>query len=1203
MEHCWPIMWVNLYTIGEDCYLITQQNKVMQFTAYPCCYSFTHNSTKTKTHHLPDLPSRQFQQVKKTLLIMRLTVFLVLAACLKVSAGSYAQQITLKAKDMPCESVFREITRQSGYQFFFNKRLIRNAHNVSVELNAVPVEKAIEICFAGQPFDFAIVNKTVVIRKKSVQAVITVSESASAEVPPVTIRGKIADEQGNALPGASVKIKGKNKITIANDEGVFSIEADTGDRLEVSFVGFETREIVVTNESSLEIILIAADRGLNELVVMGYSTQKKASLTGAVTTVQGNDIASIPVSNLSNTLAGRIPGATIINNSGFVGATSSIQIRGVGTFNSTAPLYVIDGVVRDKIAFDVLDPNEVESISILKDAASAAVYGARSANGVIVVKTKSGKAQKPQFSYTGTMATDRTTRPVQSYTATEELEYRMDEAETFGNVNPVTQEQLEYFKDKSFQLMDYIWKNPASQQHDFSINGGGDNITYYMMGGLNKANGSFKNTDYGRYNFRSNVTAKINDYMKLNFNLSGNQRVIDRFYWPYDSEESQTVADFYRATFNWTRLLPFFAEADGTPTMDTENGYPVSHGGWNPVQLVMNGGYRKIVYRTLNGIGRFDLKIPFIDGLSTSVQYNYTAGDRNSKALILHNKTYEFERLSPLQNPSLLGNVLLNNISIHNLSSNYEQITHAATFDRSYQFNWYLNYDKAFGKHTVSGLLVYERQKYSGNSINGAAGDLLTSSVDQIFNASTDPTRRSFNGSEFHNARASWVGRAHYEYDDRYIAEFSFRRDGSYLFPPETRWGFFPSGSAAWRISREKFFNIPFVSELKIRGSVGLLGNDGNGDIAAFQFQNNFRPSGVYIFGDAVQNGIAAGTPPNVGITWEKSITYNGGVDFALFSGKLTGDFDYFYRKSYDIFYRRERVIPASYGAPLSNENYAEMDVRGFEVSLNYNSFIGNVRYSVGANMGYAKDKVLYIDEAAGLPAWRTAIGNPKDRILGYVSEGLIRDQKTLDDLPAGFTQWGRTPQLGVILYKDLRGADWENSAPNGKVDGFDQTYLSNNAIPRINYGVNLSAQWKGISVSTLFQGVGAYDRVLSTINGGGVFQVGGRPYFELWTKRWTPTNTDAKYPRAGGWMEEYGAATSNFWMRNGAYVRLRNLNISYQLPQQWISLFKMHTFRVFFNGSNLFVISAIKEMDPEQATIDSYPVMKTFAGGVTITF
>ncbi|MFT3946774.1 MAG: TonB-dependent receptor [Agriterribacter sp.] len=1132
---------------------------------------------------------------------MRLTVIL-LAACLKVSAGGYAQQITLKATNMPCEAVFKEISKQSGYQFFFNKRLIRNARAVSVELNKVSIDQALSICFRDQPFDYAIVNKTVVIRKKEEKVipphpVVTPAE----EIPPVTVRGKIMDENGT-LPGATVRVKASGKTTLADASGLFAIEANTGDILEFSFVGYETREIKVGQNVNIEIVLKPANAGLNEVVVVGYATQKRASLTGAVTTVQGKDIETIPTASLSNTLAGRIPGATIVNNSGFVGASSSIQIRGIGTPNSTDPLYVIDGIVRDKTAFDVLDPNEVESISILKDAASASVYGARAANGVILVKTKSGKRQKPVFSYSATLSTDRTTRPIQRYTALQELEYKEDYAETYGNANPVTEEQKDYFKDKSYQVLDYIWKNPASQQHDFSINGGGDNITYYVMGGFNKANGSFKNTDYARYNFRSNVTAKINEYMKLNVNLSGNQRALDRFYWPYDSEESVTVADFYRATFNWTRLLPFYALADGTPSTDPEVGYAVNPGGWNPVELVMHGGYRKIVYRTLSGVARLDVKIPFIEGLTTSFQYNYTGNDRNAKAFILFNKSYNFAR-PDANNPYKLGDVDLSTVSIHNLSSTYEIINQSATFDKSYQLNWFLNYDRKFGKHTVNGLLVYERQKANGNYTSGSAGDLISSSVDQIFNASTDASKRYFTGYEFASARASWVGRLHYEYDDRYIAEFSFRRDGSYIFPPDKRWGFFPSGSVAWRISKEKFFNVPFISDLKLRGSAGLLGNDGNGNIAAYQFQYNYSPANAYIFGDALQNGITAGTPPNPNITWEKSVTYNGGMDFALFKGRITGDFDYFYRHTYDILSSRIRVIPATYGASLSSENYAEMSVKGFEFSLNYNGRAGNLTYSAGVNMGYAKDKVLVLDEAASLPKWRSTIGKPLNRIFGYVAEGLIHEDKDLDNIPDGFTQWTRDVKVGTILYKDLRGDDWENSAVNNKVNVYDQTYLSEKAVPRINYGINLFAQWKGISIGALLQGVGGYDRMISTINGGGVFQVGSRPYFELWTKRWTPENTNAKYPRAGDWAPEYGAAGSTFWMRNGAYMRLKNLNIGYEFPKQWINMFKMQSLRFFFNATNLFVISAIKEMDPEQNTLDSYPVMKTFSGGVNLTF
>jgi TonB-dependent starch-binding outer membrane protein SusC len=1122
---------------------------------------------------------------------MKITVLLLLIPFLQVSAKGYGQEkFSLNLEQVEAAKVFMNIQKKSEYRFFYLQDDIKKLGRININVTNATLPEIMQIVL-GKALAYKIVSNYLVV----------ISPNNAALENQIDVRGKIVDEAGSPLEGVTVKVKGQSNGVTTEADGSFSIVVDPKAILEISIVGYQAVEMPVNGRRLLDnIVLKVAASGLNEVVVVGYATQKRASLTGAVTTVQGKDIASIPTTSLSNTLAGRIPGATIINNSGFVGASSSIQIRGIGTLNSTAPLYVIDGVVRDKTAFDVLDPNEVESISILKDAASAAVYGARAGNGVIIVKTKGGTKQKPVFSYSGTLSTDRTTRPIQSYTALEELDYRKDQAETFGNPNPVTQQQLDYFKDKNFQLLDYVWKNPVSQQHDFSVNGGGDNITYYVMGGFNKANGSFKNTDYARYNFRSNVTAKINEYMKLNVNLSGNQRTLDRFYWPYDDQESVTVADFYRTTFNFSRLLPFYAMADGTPTTDTENGYPVAVGGWNPVELVLHGGYRNINYRTLNGIGRFDLKIPFVEGLSTSVQYNYTAGDRNAKALILFNRSYRFAR-PDVNNPYLLGDVNLNDVNIHNLSSTYESVNQGATFDKAYQLNWYLNYDRKFNKHTVSGLLVYERQKGIGNTFSGSAGDLLTTNVDQIFNASTDPTKRNFNGSEYHNARASWVGRLHYEYDDRYIAEFSFREDGSYIFPQDKRWGFFPSGSAAWRISKEKFFNVPFVNELKIRGSVGLLSTD---NINPYQYQNVYNPSSSYILGDAVRNGIAAGTPPNPNITWEKSLTYNGGLDFALFNGKLTGDFDYFYRHTYDIFSQRIRVIPGTYGAALSSENYAEMSVKGFEFSLNYNGKAGEFSYSIGANMGYAKDKVLVLDEAAGLAKWRSAIGKPLNRIFGYVAEGIIRDQKDLDAIPSGYKQWERDPQVGTILYKDLRGADWENSAPNGKMDDFDQTYLSDNAVPRINYGITLGGTWKGISINALLQGVGAYDRVISTINGGGVFQTGDRPYFELWTERWTPTNTNAKYPRAGTWgMPEYGWGTSTFWMRNGAYMRLRNLNVAYELPRQWVNTFKAQSVRFYFNATNLFVISGITEMDPEQNTLDSYPIMKTFTGGVNITF
>lgn len=1134
------------------------------------------------------------KRTRQLFLIMKLTFLWIFLLCMQVSAKVYSQEgrFSFDKKEVRLAKAFSLIERKSNYRFFYNNKQVAGDAIVVLSAEKAPISDLLDSLLSGLGLHYRILQNDVIM-------ILPSGRNPQA----LRVSGIVSDSAGHPLVGVSVQIKGTNKGTATDADGRYEIEAPEDATLVFSYIGYDRKEMPIGGRTTIDVVLKASSTGLNEVVVVGYGTQKKASLTGAVTTVQGNAIEQIPTSSLSNTLAGRIPGASIVNNSGFVGASSSIMIRGKGTYGgtSTDPLYVIDGVVQDKSAFDALDPNEVESISVLKDAATASIYGARGANGVILVETKSGRVQKPIFSYSATFSSQQPTRPLQHYSATQELQYINDQAETFGNPQPVTPEIFDYFKDKSYSILDYIWRDPSSQQHDFSINGGGENITYYMLAGFNKSTGSFKNTDYGRYNFRSNVTAKINDYMKLNLNVSGNQRVVDRFYWPYDGKESQTVADFYRSTFNWSRLYPFFVDENGDPTDDVDNGLPVSVSGWNPVELVSHGGYRRITYRTLSGIGRFDLKVPFVEGLSTSFQYSYTADDRNEKNLILFNRSYKFQPASGT-NPYKPGPVDPHQLNVHNLSSSYDGITEQANFDHAYQLDWFLNYDRSFGAHHITGLLVYERQKEVGNLLSGGAYDLLTTTVDQVFNASSDPTKRSFGANEYHNARASWVGRAHYEYAGKYIGEFSFRYDGSYIFPENSRWGFFPSGSAAWLISRESFFHVPLISVLKIRGSIGSLGND---NINPYQFQNNYVSGGSYVFGNDLYNGITPGITPNPFITWEKSITYNAGLDFGLFDGKLYGTFDYFYRHTYDILASRTRVVPATYGAGLSAENYAKVDVRGYEASLSYTNRLGDITYTVGANMGYAKDKVVYIDEAAGLQKWRSQIGHPQDRIFGYVSEGLIRNDQDLDAIPDGFTQFGRDPMLGVILYKDIRGEDWEeNSKTNGKVDSYDQTYLSDNGIPRLNYGVSLGAAWKGLSLDALFQGVGAYDRMISTINGGGVFQTGDRPYFQIWADdHWSPTHTNAKYPRAGQWSEEFGAAPSTFWLRNGAYMRLKNLTVAYALPSSWIAPLKMQSCKVFFNGTNLFVISSIKIMDPEQSSLDSYPVMKSFTGGINITF
>ena len=950
---------------------------------------------------------------------------------------------------------------------------------------------------------------------------------------------------------------------------------------------------------------------MDEVVVVGYGTQKKVNMTGAITAIKTSDLENIPVSNLSNSLAGRAPGVTITNNSGFAGASSSIRIRG----SAAEPLYVINGIIRDKTAFDALDPNEVESINILKDAASASIYGSKAGNGVVLVTTKKGSIQKPMFQYKGSYTVANPTRPLQDWTATQELDF-MNQVAIYQNSMlanpdpnfqvPYGQNYYDYFADKDgYNPNDLIWQNPWNTEHNISVNGGNERITYYMMVGYHGEEGSYQNTNYDRYNFRSDITAKITDAFKVNFNVSGNERDYKRFYWPYDYDpESMTLSDFYRTTFNASRLTPWYVDENGNPSEERTE-YPITHFG----EVVLGDDYEKTKARDLEAIVRMDLDFSkYVKGLSASVIGQYNVTDKNRKRFATQKEYYQMQRPDP-SNVFKPGPVDPNQKGVHNLGLAYDNIQENVWLGQSYQFNWMLNYDREFGKHHVTGMVAYEISESKSKYLTGTAEDLLTSNIDQIFNASSDVMHQYFDGNEEERARVAWVGRFNYNYDNRYIVEFSFRQDGNDKFGPGHRWGFFPSASFGWRISNEEFMkSIDWLTNLKLRGSYGTTGDDtdisvDDGNLALFGWQNKFSSATGYLFGDTYYGGVAIGSTSNPYLTWATMELYDVGLDFGFLNNTLVGDFSYFHKRKTDILQQRVASVPDTYGRDKAAENYAEQAWNGFELSLQYSNHIGNVNYRIGANLGFVKDKWVKYDEATDLPAWKSRIGHPNDYLKGYICEGIIRTQEQLDALPEGFTQFGREPRLGQLLYKDIRGEN-ESLGPDGKIDSNDWDYLSRKATPRINYGVNLGIEWKGLSIEALFQGVGGYDRMIKTLNGDGVFQQ-GRPYFELWAGDvWTPENPDAKYPApTGEWTEVYGAAGSTFWIRNGAYLRLKNLNIAYTLPKKWYANWGVNAVQIFGNGTNLFSIDGIDEMDPEQDKLDSFPIMRTFTVGLNINF
>lgn len=1150
-----------------------------------------------------------FDLLSKIPIAMRIATLLLFCIFFQVRANEvYSQSayLSLNMENATIEDVLTQIEKSTDFYFLYNSKLINVDRKVTVSAKDKSIETILNTIFKNTNVEYKIGDKQIVLSRKDLNTALPQQSK--------TISGTVTDASGETIPGATITIKGTTTGCITDMDGKFSLEVPGNSILVISYIGYIPQEIQTGNKTVLAITMKENTQALEEVVVVGYGTQKKVNLTGSIAAIKTSDLENIPTSNLSNTLAGRAPGVTITNNSGFAGASSAIRVR--GSFGE--PLYVINNIIRDKTAFDALDPNEVESINILKDAASASIYGSKAGNGVVLVTTKKGTVQKPMFQYKGSYSASNTTRPIQDYSATDELLF-LNRAAIYQNSIQATpspdfnvpygQEYFDYFKDKSYNLNDLIWQNPWNQEHNVSVNGGNEKIIYYMMLGYHGEEGSYQNTNYNRFNFRSDITANISKAFKVNFNISGNERDYKRFYWPYDWDaESMTLSDFYRTTFNQSRLRPWYVDEKGNPS-DSRTAYPVAMGGSHFGELVNGDNYEKTKARNVEAILRFDLDLgQYVEGLSTAVVGQYNFGNKNRKRFATHNKSYVFQNGS-VDNIFIPGPVNPDKVNMHNLGHTYENIQENVWMDQSYQFNWMLNYSRAFGKHQINGMLAYEISESESKYLTGTAENLLTSSIDQIFVTSSDALRRFFNGNESESARLSWVGRFNYNYDDRYIAEFSFREDGNAKFGPGRRWGFFPSVSLGWRMSNESFMQADWLSNLKIRGSYGTTGDDGDtstsdGVLAAFGWRNKFNSASGYMFGDSYSQGISIGSVPNPFLTWATLNVIDAGIDYGFLNNSLVGEIDFFHKKKTDILQQRVASIPDTYGRDKAAENYAEQKWTGFEVSMRYSNNIQAVNYTVHANLGYAKDEWTKYDEAINLPEWKSRIGHPNGAIKGYIANDIIRTQEQLDALPEGFTQFGKKPLLGQILYKDIRSAN-EVAGADGKVDSNDWDYLSRKADPRINYGFGFNLEWKGFSIDALFQGVGAYDRMIKTNNGDGVFQVGDRPYFEMWTKDvWTPENPDAKYPAATGeWSEQYGAAGSSFWLRNGAYLRLKNLNIAYTLPQIWYKKWGLNQVQIFGNGTNLFCLSGMDEYDPEQEKMDSYPIMRTFTVGLNINF
>ena len=1018
-------------------------------------------------------------------------------------------------------------------------------------------------------------------------AEMSVLKVASADI---TVKGTITNELGEGLPGVSVLIKGSQTGTATDANGNFQVEVpDQNARLVFSYVGYVTQEIPIGSNTVLNVKLLEDDKTLQEIVVVGYGTQKKTSVTGAITTMKADDVKNNPVPNLSSSLAGRLSGVYVNQGSGAPGYAPAIRIRSVNTWKDTGndPLYVIDGVITDKRMFDALDYSEVDNITVLKDAASGAIYGARAANGVVLVTTKRGADGKFQLNYNYSYSFDNPSK-IPDYMDARDMVRLNNWARTSRGIAPsYDAEEVAFFEQndpgRGWYTQAYI--DPVLQRHSLSASGGSDKVKYFVAGSYFDQSAFIKNADFKKYNFRSNIDVNLTKNLTGVFNVAYNEGKKTRFAMQEDLVGFDTNPTFGGL---WGRLL-YYLPNTGPKTSDGHFINP----GWigNPLAFVEEGGTVRRVERNIQMNIGLTYKLPFVDGLSVSGRYspNYEATTMRLHEL----KTTLYDVVKKGTNGAIYTDQITG--SIKSSYPNKERIAKTQEAINSYQLNFSANYAKQFGKHNVDAVAIYEQSEGKYDYFYGVREGFPLVQNDQFWATSSARADSYVDGSESETGRASYIGRVLYSYDDKYFLNLTARRDGSMLFGPEYRWGVFPSVSAGWVLSKENFFNVKQIDFLKIRGSWGLAGNDA---VGGWKWSESYSVSGDYVFGTVPQPRVRYNGIVNEKLTWEKTSELNLGFDAQMFNRfSLSGE--YFKRHNYDILDTRIASLPGSFGGSMPPENYGIVDGHGYELELGYNGSAGDVTYGIKGSFSYSNNKVKVRDVAQNAQAVDNPNGRPTDYVRMLVSKGIIRTKEQLDALPTGYTIYGKPAVLGAIDFEDVNGVA---GVADGKIDDYDRQVLKGkHSLNPYTFGLNLKASWKGIGIDVFVQGVTGGSKLYDDGYGRRFFD-GARPP-SFWLDSWTPQNVNAAYPQPVTWDATNDHLASTFWLKNGSFLRFQNINLNYTVPKVLCQKIGMSAVSFYVSGANLLTLSKYDFHDPSVASMNSYPTMKTYTMGVNLSF
>ncbi|MEO3403519.1 TonB-dependent receptor [Mucilaginibacter sp. CAU 1740] len=1116
---------------------------------------------------------------------MKLTLILLITAFLQVSQASYGQRITYKGS-ISAEKFLQVIQIQTPFKVLYTEEMVNGLGNTDLNLKNVTVEDALNAFLKNKPLSYTITNNVIVIKNKPMLV-------SSADQQPVTITGKVLDDKKLPLPGVTVLVKGTNTTAVTDVNGDYKIAVnDAKATLVFSFVGFETTEVALGANTVVNVQLKVANQNISEVVVVGYGTQRKTSLTSAVSAVKGSELAKAPVPNITSSLAGRVAGISARPNGGVPGQDDpDIHVRGIGTIGGSGALIVIDGIIRSNI--DQIDQNQIESVSILKDAAAVAPYGLAGANGVILITTKHGQTGLPTLSLGAYYGIQRPTFPPNMLNAKDYMTLK-NEADVNSGLSPEFATDLinnydnlhaqnpDKYPNSNVQH-ELIKLNKPQQSYNLQLSGGTNIMQYYVGFNFLRQDGIFNPLNYNRYNYNAKLDINATPTTKVSVALNNS------------IEQNQTGPIAQGISYIPTAAIYY------------SNGLWGQSGGYSPAGDIESGSYNKISSNTaLNSIA-VEQQLPFVKGLSIKGVFGYDPTTTTTKNWTRPSYYYIYDGTT---SPATYKKT--------QLGDGFTTLSQYFGKSQNFTYQGYLNYHRTFGNNDITGLVVAEARNGIGSNFSASRRGFSVD-VDELDLGTSDKLNFNNGGSSSTSSSLGYVYRLNYAYKGKYMLEATGRYDGHYYFAPGHQWAFFPAFSAGWRLSEEKFIkdNFTFVDNLKLRGSWGKSGNLAGGP---YQYLTKYNLYGnAYSFGtSSLVQGSYIPLESNPEITWERATKSDVGLDGSLWGGKLTFEADYFYEKRSDMLVDPITTVPVEYGLALPQTNAGIMSNHGIELVLGTNNrFSNGLQLGVSGNFSFARNKLLQVFEnnATKNDPQRSRTGRELGTPFGYKALGLFKtsDDKNGDgviDSKDGYnvTQFG-TLHPGDVKYADLNG--------DGKIDDKDETVLGYPTTPEITYGLNVNASWKGFDVTLFFQGaanaslnIQGYQTVPFRINN-------TNTSYEYFDNRWTPDHQDAKYPRSYASKntnnttnpisgDGFGAFSSSLWMANTSFLRLKTAVIGYTIPAAITKKFSIQSLRLYVSGQNVFTASPLKFMDPEtgySSREESYPVQKAFIFGLNVTF